>query len=178
MPEYIISGQKVLSDAEQIKLRKSLRRNRDSTIIKVGLFTGARASEILNLRFPDINHETKSLFFKGLKNSNSRELPLKPDLYEDVCRAFETRRVKGSDKIFQISHQRLFQIWDHYRIVNKKFHSLRHTFAVNLYLKTNDIRLLQKALGHKHLSTTEVYLDFTYTQTEMRRIILDSQDDD
>jgi site-specific recombinase XerD len=36
-------------------------------------------------------------------------------------------------------------------------HSTRHTFAMNLYRKSGDLRLVQTALGHKHISTTEIY---------------------
>ena len=36
-------------------------------------------------------------------------------------------------------------------------HTLRHTFATDLYRNTRNIRLVQKALGHSDLSTTMVY---------------------
>jgi len=36
-------------------------------------------------------------------------------------------------------------------------HSLRHTFATRLYSKTGDLRLVQRALGHRHIATTEIY---------------------
>ena len=36
-------------------------------------------------------------------------------------------------------------------------HSLRHAFATRLYEQTHDIRLVQRALGHAHITTTEVY---------------------
>ena len=36
-------------------------------------------------------------------------------------------------------------------------HSLRHTFATDLYRETKNIRLVQKALGHSDLSTTVIY---------------------
>jgi integrase/recombinase XerC len=36
-------------------------------------------------------------------------------------------------------------------------HSLRHTFATRLYHKTGDLYLVQRALGHRHITTTEIY---------------------
>ena len=36
-------------------------------------------------------------------------------------------------------------------------HSLRHTFATRLYRKTGGLYLVQRALGHRQITTTEVY---------------------
>ena len=36
-------------------------------------------------------------------------------------------------------------------------HTLRHSFATDLYRETSKIRLVQKVLGHSDLSTTMVY---------------------
>ncbi|MBA4389101.1 MAG: hypothetical protein C0404_14105, partial [Verrucomicrobia bacterium] len=36
-------------------------------------------------------------------------------------------------------------------------HSLRHSFASMLYNQTGDIRLVQQALRHTHVTTTEIY---------------------
>jgi integrase/recombinase XerC len=36
-------------------------------------------------------------------------------------------------------------------------HSLRHTFACRLYRKTGDLYLVQRALGHRQITTTEIY---------------------
>jgi site-specific recombinase XerD len=36
-------------------------------------------------------------------------------------------------------------------------HSLRHTFATRLYHKTGDLHLVQRAPGHRQITTTEVY---------------------
>jgi len=45
-------------------------------------------------------------------------------------------------------------------IKNRKFHSLRHTSAVRLYLKTRDIYAVMKQLGHSSVTTTEIYSRF------------------
>lgn len=36
-------------------------------------------------------------------------------------------------------------------------HTLPHSFATDLYRETNKIRLVQKALGHSNLATTQIY---------------------
>ena len=36
-------------------------------------------------------------------------------------------------------------------------HSLRHTFATRLYERTGDLYLVQRALGHRQITTTEIY---------------------
>ncbi|MBC8550345.1 MAG: site-specific integrase [Candidatus Brocadiales bacterium] len=45
-------------------------------------------------------------------------------------------------------------------IKNRKFHSLRHSCAVRLYLKTRDIYAVMKQLGHSSIETTTIYSKF------------------
>ena len=146
---------------------------RDSLLILLGIYTGSRASELLNLTWGNIDAGSKSLVINTLKGGNKREIPLKPWLFNALMKFARASSLKdiSSQKIFPISRQRLFQIWDKYRPVKKPFHSLRHTFALNIYGKKQDINIVKYALGHKSLASTTVYLDYHYSLNELRRIL-------
>lgn len=142
---------------------------RNCLILWIAIRTGARATEILNLQKSDLNSYDETIFIRGIKNSNDREIPVPSELFKTLLRYSE--EVKGT-RLFPITYDRLYQIWEFYRPVEKKFHSLRHTFAIELYQKTKDLRLVQVALGHRNITNTMIYADYVYSQTELRKLIL------
>lgn len=147
-----LSRDKYLTKEEQELLNTKLTRDRDSLMVTLALKTGARASELLNITKSSITlvDDCYLVFIKGIKGSSDREIPIPKDL------AIALLELPG-DKLFNISYPRLDQIWDKFKPNGKKFHSLRHTFAVNLYQKSRDIKLVQVALGHKSLTNTLIY---------------------
>ncbi len=50
--------------------------------------------------------------------------------------------------------------------LDKKFHSIRHTFAVRRYLQTRDIYQVMKEMGHSSVTTTEIYSRFSLRRLE------------
>lgn len=161
---YQLTKQKYLLDHERAELESLLAKypNRDTTLIALALHTGARATELLNLTAQDLDHHEKTVYIRGIKNSDDREIPLTPALFKLAAQHIP----------FDISYTRLRQIWLMYRPVKKKFHCLRHTFAINLYRKTKDIRMLQVALGHKNWNNTMIYATYQYKTAELRAAIL------
>jgi integrase/recombinase XerC len=143
---------------------------RNTLMIETALLTGGRAQEILNLRKVDLNSYDQTIYIRGIKGSNDREIPV-PQMFFDSLMRYATQ-VKG-EILFDITYDRLLQVWHLYRPVPKKFHSLRHTFAILLYQKTKDLRLVQVALGHRNITNTMIYADYVYSQTELRKLILD-----
>ncbi|QDK37819.1 site-specific integrase [Bdellovibrio sp. NC01] len=171
---YSLNKNKYLLAPEQERLRKILtdfqdKDPRNCLIMWVALRTGARAQEVLNLQKADLNSYDESIFIRGLKNSNDREIPIHSDIFARLHRFAEQQ---SGTKLFDISYNRLYQVWEMYRPVPKKFHSLRHTFAIELYQKTKDLRLVQVALGHRNIANTMVYADYVYSQQELRKLIL------
>lgn len=152
---------------------------RNGLMLMLILECGLRASELLNLKVKDFSYELQQIYIDSLKGSNARELPLKP------ARARELRRfllwknkvdnlsqISPNDLIFGISYPRLYQLWVWYRPNKEKtLHCLRHTFAVHLYDKTKDVKVVQLALGHRNIQNTMVYLDFAYSQTVLRQLM-------
>lgn len=174
LQRYALNKNKYLLPDELERLEQLLdehleRDSRNCLALLLALKTGARAQEVLNIKKTDLNPFDKSVLIHGLKASNDREIPLHAHLFKALLSYSET--VEG-DHLFPISYNRFRQIWELYRPVKKKLHSLRHTFAIQLYKKRKDIRLVQVALGHRNVMNTMIYADYIYSQTELRKLIL------
>jgi len=172
---YALNKNKYLLEPEVERLNYILNSFKDKdarncTLLWVLLHSGARAQEILNLRPEDLNTFDQSVFIRGIKGSNDREIPMPGWLFARLEK--EAGRSLGGT-IFPITYNRLRQIWDLFRPVHKKLHGLRHTFAIRLYQKTKDIRLVQVALGHRNITNTMIYADYAYSQQELRKLILE-----
>lgn len=146
---------------------------RDTLLIKLALSTGARASEILNIKLLDLDPINNTVFIKGLKDSNDREIPLKNTLFNALLTL--STGLSPQDHLFTIGYQRLAKIWNHYKPSQKSFKSLRHTFGLQLYERTKDILLVKAALGHKCLTNTMIYLEYS-NQNELLKKLLDYGD--
>lgn len=172
---YALNKNKYLLDDELARLRQIFRSFQDSDprnvlLLELALQTGARATELLNTQRSDLIVSDETLFIRGIKGSNDREIPLPSKLFLRLQRYNDGL---AGTRLFDISYERLYQIWQLYRPVPKKFHSLRHTFAIELYKRTRDIRLLQVALGHRNIANTMIYADYLYSKEELRRLLIE-----
>lgn len=170
-----LSKAKFLTQEEHDQLQKILWKYeksnfRDATLIWMLIHTGARVSEILNIKVKDLYRSGMIVQIFGLKNSNDRELPLSPFLFNRMI--VLSAGLGEEDRIFDFGYIRARQIWNEWRPVAKKIHSMRHYRAMDIYRKFKDVRLVQKVLGHKHLHTTMIYLEYEYSVQELQRALL------
>lgn len=142
---------------------------RNSLMIELAYRTGARASELLNIRKIDLLEDSKQVLIRGVKGSKDREVPIPDDLFSRL-EAFALD-LGPEDRLFPIAYNTLGAIWRREFRVKKKFHSLRHTFAIHALNKTNNVRLVQRLLGHKSITNTEIYLDYVYDLEAKRKIL-------
>jgi len=144
---------------------------RNYLILKLGLDAGLRLSELNSLRWDNLNLMSGRLTVREGKGSKDRNLWISIKDIE-LFRNWKERQIEeigeGCKFIFttlkgtQLSDRYIQGMVERYTRkagINKKVspHTLRHTFATDLYRETHNIRLVQKALGHSNLSTTMIY---------------------
>ena len=144
--------------------------HRNKTMIKLLLNTGLRLSEMTNLKWNDVNllsGQLKVVEGKGLKD---RILYIENNIIEDL-RSWRERQLEAWGETPYIFTSRNLKLLDGKAVrkmiktykdkagINKNIttHSLRHTFATDLLRDCKNIRIVQKALGHADISTTQIY---------------------
>lgn len=165
---------------DAIKKSDSIHKTRDLAIFRVAYRCGLRASEIALIKLEDYNQTKGELYCKRLKGScnNTIRLDIKTKNILDTY-ILENKITSCSEYIFKsqknkpISRQTLDYLMKKYcklaNIEDKSkhhFHALKHTTAVHLAESDMDIKELQWWLGHKAVTNTEIYFQFTTKQQE------------
>jgi integrase len=167
---YELTADKFLSDSEQLKLQSLLSdpSSPHRLLFKLLLETGARVSELLLLEAHEVDHNMKSISITGLKDSRDRVIPLKPETYAALLSV-----MPDQGPIFRLNKRTLQHYWTTFyqpKIgTDKVLHSLRHTFAVNLYKSCGNIRIVQQALGHVSIINTMVYSTYCDSVEDIRK---------
>jgi len=139
---------------------------RDHLLIAFMLLTGCRLAETCALEISDIDLVAGIAVLRKPKGGDPDRVLLNPRLVSILKRQIDRAAGPGSP-LFASGRGRL-STRQVLRIVTQRVaeagiskpitaHSLRHSFACLLYNQTGDIRLVQQALRHTHVSTTEVY---------------------
>jgi len=165
-----------LTEAEKSRLLKELhdRANplarRDRVIFEVFLGTGIRIAELVSLDVDDVDLDGKHIRITG-KGGIPQVKFLKSSL-RTLLRNYlkERRRLASSDcsALFissrgtriccrQVAQRLAYWLGKAGIARNITPHGLRHTFATHLYASTSDLLLVKRALGHRDISTTEIY---------------------
>jgi len=154
------------------KPSKNLRTCRDLALLELLYAAGLRASELCGLRLENILMEQGVVRVSG-KGNKERMVPMgKPaqsalaDYLED-CRPLLLKK-RQSPYVFVGYRLRPLSRMSLFKIVRKAAliagvtktiypHMLRHAFATHLLEGGADLRSVQEMLGHKDISTTEIY---------------------
>lgn len=139
------------------------KRYRDKAILEMLFSTGLRVSELCGLP-SSIDLENDELSVRG-KGGKVRVVFLSGNAKLAVSQ-YLTNRKETSNKLFKLDRRSIARIINQYAEIakiTKKVtpHVMRHVFATNLLSNGADIRSVQAMLGHKNISTTQIYTHVT-----------------
>ena len=150
---------------------------RDKAIIELIYSSVLRLSDIVRLNPIDLNLSDKSLTVIG-KGDKTRMLPIGNEAIKSLrswlsCRnelanPEEEALFVGSrgNRLSRRSIQSRIKHWARKNGIQQDVypHLLRHSFATHMLEASGDLRAVQELLGHKDISTTQVYthLDFEH----------------
>ncbi len=146
---------------------------RDKAMFELAYASGLRVSELVNLKMVHCDFDRGILKFPG-KGNKERLVPASPrairvvESYIHTARIQLTQKYGESEFVFlnkfgkNLTRQAFWQILQAQIIktgITKKVtpHTLRHSFATHLLDNGADLRVVQMLLGHKNISTTEIY---------------------
>lgn len=157
---------------------------RDRAILELFFSTGLRLSELRSLNRHDINYKTREISIRG-KRKKIR-LVFISDSAAKAVREYMNIRNDTLTPLFiwnfnvavhspppgerhRLSTTGIYLAVKKYArqagiVSNPSPHSLRHSFATDLLSNGADLRSVQEMLGHKDLSTTQIYTHVTNPQ--------------
>lgn len=184
-PDFKISKFKLREPAENIKYLKDWSAAQKiidraaphlKPIIYTALYTGLRESNILNLKWQDIDFKSQTITIK-VKDSTreggkTHTIPI-IDKLSDILNSLP----KNSEYVFTYNNKPIKSISTAWRNIFYKrntrksfskqlrdadlpyinFHTLRHTAATWILKKTNNLRVTKEILGHANINTTLKY---------------------
>ena len=145
---------------------------RDRMVMEFLYLTGIRLSELVNLKWKDLNLIDKQVKVLG-KRQKERIIPLTNGLLQNIIlyqKVFEKRFSKLDGNAYFIVTNKgeqsycmmIYRIVRHYldlfaQNTRRSPHILRHTFATHLLNKGADLNAVKDLLGHANLAATQVY---------------------
>ncbi len=154
---------------------------RDRAILELLFSTGLRVSELVSLNRDELNIERgefsvlgkgskrRVVFLtKSAKDWLNKFLANRKDPYRPLFIRYSGPKAKEglTDEKSRLSARSVERLVEKYRkkaglLERLGPHALRHSFAQDLLSHGADLRSVQQMLGHKNISTTQIYTHFT-----------------
>jgi len=157
----------VLSKPEVSRLLNSIKNFKHKLILSLMYSAGLRVSEVVKLKVSDIDFDRRIILISQAKGKKDRQSLLSQKIFfdlKDLCAPKQGNEYLflGTNLKNHLSIRSVEKIFNNNLISSgiKKAatcHCLRHSFATHLLESGTDIRYIQALLGHKSLTTTQVY---------------------
>lgn len=171
LPEFVQEDAigKVL---DELQFASDFDGQRDKMVMEFLYLTGVRLSELLELRWKDIDLSGEAVKVLG-KRKKERIIPITTGLKRNIVsykKVFQETfsNLQDCDYFIVINNREQAYPMKIYRIVREHLdifaqttkrspHILRHTFATHLLNKGADLNAVKDLLGHASLAATQVY---------------------
>lgn len=165
-----------------LSLPQLLANEQEHALLLAFAATGGRTGGMCGLRRSDVHEGYIETREKTRMHVGILQHPITPDIRDLLLKVSEgreyvfavyrtTKRKRRGDPMDRSGiYQRVRKYMDLAGIKRKHLggHALRHTFGVLMLKATGgNIRLVQQLMGHKRITTTEIYTSFTDTSLQM-----------
>ena len=148
-----------------------------NTVIQLLWDSGARISEITNLKIEDFDSTQRFLTLRNTKNKQDRIIPITPSITKALLRLTGRRRegyvFRGRNvaPMSRISAYTALKRRVKASGINKNIrpHTFRHHWITSKLDKGVPLPQVQKFVGHTSLSSTSLYYHFT--QEDLRKVL-------
>ena len=139
--------------------------------------TGLRISDVVSLRFSNIDWKNSTISLSQQKTGNNLGLPLSKELGMAIISYLKDGRPQSSSDFIFLRHTAPYDPLDYHNNFNPELrkymrragitvpkeghagvHTLRHSFATNLLKDEASLQDISQILGHSDINVTETYL--------------------
>ncbi|MGX9133252.1 site-specific tyrosine recombinase/integron integrase [Rummeliibacillus sp. JY-2-4R] len=155
-----------LSKRQVVLLQEQTKENpRDRAIVEALYTTGARVSELLEIKLEDIKWETRQIWIRKGKGNKERFVLFTHDCAERL-KTYLSQRKYNNEYLFsnnrgghlsRVYVEMKFREYSQALGFKVKPHTLRHTFAAHLAEKNMPQSYIQELLGHANINSTRIY---------------------
>ncbi len=178
VPNKELRTREHLTEAEVARLLNAAKKNRwghrDTTMILVAYRHGLRASELVDLRWDQIDWRTATMHVRRVKQGTPATHPIRGDELR-ALRRLQREQEPRSPFVFTSERGAPFSTGGFARLIERAGeaatlgfkahpHMLRHACGFALANKGHDTRALQAYLGHKNIQHTVRYTELAPTR--------------
>ncbi len=168
MPDEI---KKILDACQKFDLKGECYHQETYLFVLIALSTGARYSEIHNLRWQNVDFKNRLFYFLETKNGENRGVPMTETAYKALKDFKKVRNIK-SDYLFTTKdgnklidmHVRFYKVLE-VSGVKCRFHDLRHTVASHIAMNGGSLLDIAAVTGHKTMQMVKRYSHLTQKHT-------------
>jgi len=165
-----------LSDKERVNLLEACKQISYELylVVLIAITTGARYSEIVNLKRQEIDFDNGLFHFMDTKNGEDRGVPIPAILHEELKEFTKVIHIKSDYIFIRPDGKKLIYFRNKFDdavekadITDFHFHDLRHTAASYLAMNGAGVRELAEILGHKTMAMVQRYSHLTKKHTAL-----------